>query len=338
MKLAPPSVLGQALYGFFRDYLPCQRAISPHTLQSYRDSLKLLLQFMAGKSGDPSSLTPEKFTVEQIMAFLHHLEAGRGNQAATRNVRLSAIHSFFRYLARERPEYMSQTQRILSIPFKRTDTREIQHLDFQEIHAVIAAIDRKQADGLRDLTLLSLMFNTGARVSEIVGLQAFDLRVASPPSVLLRGKGRKERTCPLWPETASLLRELLEKRGVQLTQPISVFLNHRGAPLTRFGIRLILRKYVRKAAQRQPSLKQKRLHPHSLRHSAAIHLLRSGVDISTIAHWLGHASLNTTNRYLTVDLEAKREALAKTQPLLMQSRSQKGWHRNPNLIAWLEGL
>jgi site-specific recombinase XerD len=125
---------------------------------------------------------------------------------------------------------------------------------------------------------------------------------------------------------------------VQLTQPISVFLNHRGAPLTRFGIRLILRKYVRKAAQRQPSLKQKRLHPHSLRHSAAIHLLRSGVDISTIAHWLGHASLNTTNRYLTVDLEAKREALAKTQPLLMQNRSQKGWHRNPNLIAWLEGL
>jgi len=338
MKPAPHSVLAQALQAFFTNYLPCQRALSPHTLLSYRDSLKLLLQFVAGKKGDPSRLTPDELSVERTVAFLRHLEVGRHNRAATRNVRLSAIHSFFRYLARERPEYLTQAQRIRSIPFKRTGTREIQHLDFQEIHAVIAAVDRRQEDGLRDLTLLSLMFNTGARVSEIVGLQASDLRLAAPPSVLLRGKGPKERTCPLWPETAALLRELLERRGVQWNQPVTVFRNHRGAPLTRFGIRLILRKYIRKAAQQQPTLKHKRLHPHCLRHSTAVHLLRSGVDLSTIAHWLGHASVNTTNRYLSVDLEAKREALAKTQPLLRGSRCQQNWRRKPNLIAWLESL
>jgi len=338
MKPNHPSTLGRALHGFFTDYLPHQRAMSPHTIQSYRDSLKLLLRFVAGKSDDPSCLTPETITVERITAFLHHLETGRHNQSATRNVRLSAIHSFFRYMARENPECVRQAQCVLSIPFKRTITREIQHLDFNEIHAVIASVDRAQANGLRDRALLSLMFNTGARVSEIVGLQASDLRLASPPNVLLRGKGRKERTCPLWPETAGLLRELMEQQGVTASRPVTIFLNHRGTPLTRFGVRLVLKKYVRKASEQQPSLKRKRLHPHSLRHSAAIHLLRSGVDISTIAHWLGHASLNTTNRYLTVDLEAKREALEKAQPLLTRSGRQQYWRKKPDLIAWLESL
>ncbi len=338
MKPSQPSTLGRALRGFFTDYLPNQRAMSPHTLQSYRDSIKLLLQFVAGKREDPSGLTPEMITVERITAFLHHLETGRHNQSATRNVRLSAVHSFFRYMARENPECVRQAQCVLSIPFKRTSTREIQHLDFNEIHAVIAATDRTQANGLRDRALLSLMFNTGARVSEIVGLQASDLRLASPPNVLLRGKGRKERTCPLWPETAALLRALMEQQGVTSSRLVPIFLNHRGAPLTRFGVRLVLKKYVRKASEQQPSLKRKRLHPHSLRHSAAIHLLRSGVDISTIAHWLGHASLNTTNRYLTIDLEAKREALEKAQPLLIKHGRQQNWRKNPDLIAWLESL
>ena len=338
MKPNQPSTLGRALRGFFVEYLPRQRALSPHTLQSYRDGIKLLLRFVAGKNGDPSSLTPEALTVERITAFLQHLETARHKQPATRNVRLSAVHSFFRYLARENPEHVSQAQCVLGIPFKRICTREVQHLDFEEIHAVIAAIDRAQANGLRDRALLSLMFNTGARASEIVGLQTTDLRLATPPSILLRGKGQKERTCPLWPETANLLRELMEQQGVTVSKPSAIVLNHRGAPLTRFGIRLILKKYVRKASERQPSLKRKRLHPYSLRHSAAIHLLRSGVDISTIAHWLGHASLNTTNRYLTIDLEAKREALEKAQPLVMKNGRQRNWRTKQDLIAWLESL
>ena len=322
MKAGHSSILSRALHGFFMDYLPQQRAMSPHTIQSYRDSIKLLLQFAAGKNADPSCLTAEALTVARITAFLHHLETGRHNQPATRNVRLSAIHSFFRYLGRENPEYLRQAQCVLSIPFKRTSIREIEHLDFNEIRAVMASVDRTQSNGLRDRALLSLMINTGARVSEVVGLQASDLRLASPPSALLRGKGKKERTCPLWPETAGLLRELME----------------RGTPLSRFGVRLVLKKYVRKASEQQPSLKRKRLHPHSMRHSAAVHLLRSGVDISTIAHLLGHASLNTTNKYLAIDLEAKREALEKAQPLLARNGSRRGWRNKTSLIAWLESL
>ena len=338
MKAGHPSILSRALHGFFMDYLPQQRAMSPHTIQSYRDSIKLLLQFAAGKNADPSCLTAEALTVARITAFLHHLETGRHNQPATRNVRLSAIHSFFRYLARENPEYLKQTQCVLSIPFKRTSVREIEHLDFNEIRAVIASVDPTQTNGLRDRALLSLMINTGARVSEVVGLQASDLRLASPANVLLRGKGQKERTCPLWPETAGLLRELMEQQGVSLSQPVAIFLNHRGTPLSRFGARLVLKKYVGRASERQPSLKRKRLHPHSMRHSAAVHLLRSGIDISTLAHLLGHASLNTTNKYLAIDLEAKREALEKAQPLLAGNGSRRGRRNKTDLIAWLESL
>ena len=330
------STLAATLHGFFTDYLPRQRALSPHTLHSYRDSLKLLLQFVAGKKGDPSQITLEDLTMERVATFLQYLETGRRNQSSSRNVRLSAIHSFFRYVGAQCPEHLAQVQRNLSVPFKRSATREIQHLSIDEIQAVLGAIDPSTGAGRRDLALLSLVFNTGARVSEIAGLQTADLRLAPPPSIVLRGKGRKERTCPPWPETAHLLQKVFEELA---PRPFgALFLNHRGQPVTRFGIRLILQKHLREATNRAPSLKHKRLHPHSVRHSTAVHLLRSGVDLSTIAHWLGHASVNTTNKYLAMDLEAKREALAKAKPLLKGGRRSGNWHRDPNLIAWLEQL
>jgi integrase/recombinase XerD len=312
--------------------------VSPHTLLSYRDSLKLLLKFAAGNKADPSRLAVEDLTVERITAFLQSLETRRHNRVSTRNVRLSAIHSFFRYLGGECPEHLAQARRILAIPFKRTGCREIAHLDFEEIQAVLEAVEIGRPNGHRDLALLSLMFNTGARVSETVGLQIEDLCLSAPFSVLLRGKGRKERTCPLWPETARFLQVLIDRRDVPAAQSGPVFLNARGGRLTRFGIRAILNKYVATAAQHYPSLRKKRLHPHSVRHSAAIHLLRSGVDLSTIAHWLGHVSVNTTNKYLSIDLEAKREALAKAKPLLNGNRRLADWRKDPNLIAWLEAL
>ena len=190
----------------------------------------------------------------------------------------------------------------------------------------------------RDLALLSLMFNTGARVSEIVALNTGDLRLSAPCSIALRGKGRKERTCPIWPETAALLQKLIEHRDPASGPSAPLFLNARGARLTRFGIRLILTKYVAKAALRHRSLRNKRLHPHSIRHSTAVHLLRSGVDMSTIAHWLGHVSVNTTNKYLSIDLEAKREALAKAKPLLKGKPRSAKWHQDGKLIAWLTAL
>jgi integrase/recombinase XerD len=340
MKQPKSPILALALKGFFLDYLPQQRALSPLTLQSYRDSLKLLLQFAAGQKGDPSQLAVEDLSVEKVTAFLQSLEILRKNRVSTRNVRLSAVHSFFRYLGGQHPEHLQQAQRILSIPFKRTGSREIQHLDFEEIQAVLKAVEPGDGDGngYRDLALLGLMFNTGARVSEIVGLQTADLRLAVPCSVLFRGKGRKERTCPIWPQTAGLLQKLLERQNSVPSPTAPVFLNARGVRLTRFGIRLILNKYVAKAASQQPSLKRKRLHPHSIRHSTALHLLRSGVDLSTIAHWLGHVSVNTTNKYISLDLDAKREALAKAKPLLKGDHHSGKWRRDPDLMAWLTAL
>ncbi len=257
MNPTAASVLAGTLHGFFTDYLPRQRAMSPHTLHSYRDSLKLLLRFVAGMKHDPSTLTVERLTVNQILAFLEHLESGRRNKACTRNVRLTAIHSFFRYLGGLHPEHLEQAQRVLSIPFKRVAIREIQHLDLAEIEAVLKSIDRSTRDGRRDRVLISLMFNTGARVSEIVGLKASDLRLLPPPSVLLQGKGRKERVCPLWPETANLIRKHLEELGIHPDRPETIFRNHWGRALTRFGVRLILRKHVGEAASNLPSLKKK---------------------------------------------------------------------------------
>jgi site-specific recombinase XerD len=333
------NTLAAALHGFFIDYLPKQRALSPHTLESYRDSLKLLLHFIAEKKQiDPCHIDVVNLPAEEVIAFLQHLEEQRENQVATRNVRLSAIHSFFRYLGSHYPEHLPQAQRILAVPFKRMETREIEHLEFAEIQAVLQGIDQSSGNGRRDSVLLGFMFNTGARVSEVVGLQACDLRLSAPASVLLRGKGRKERICPLWPETARVLREHLESEGIGLHEKCSVFLNHRGGNLSRFGIRLILQKHIQRAAKHTPSLKNKRLHPHSLRHSTAIHLLRSGVDLSTIANWMGHVSVNTTNKYLAHDLDAKREALAKAEPALPGKRRPRGWRNEKNLIQWLEAL
>lgn len=338
MNMSHSSTLAQILLGFFTQYLPKVRAMSLHTLHSYRDSIKLLLRFVAGKKGDPCHVEIEQLTTERITAFLDNLEHEHGNTVGTRNVRLGAIHSFFRYAGSCQPQHLELAQRVLSIPFKLTQLREIQHLDFAEIQAVLNVIDRSTQAGRRDLALLSLLFNTGARASEIVALKAADLQLTSPASILLHGKGRKERTCPLWPETARLLRLHLEEYNIPPERPEIVFRNQRGMPLTRFGLRVILQKHVRKAARGMPSLQRKRIHPHSLRHSTAVHLLRAGVDTTTIGRWLGHASPNTTDKYLTVDLAAKRQALAKAMPLMRRSGRRHDWRRDKNLITWLENL
>jgi site-specific recombinase XerD len=310
------TTLARALQDFFMAYLPRQRALSPHTRQSYRDSLKLLLLHLAGPSGDPCCLELAALTPQRVLAFLDHLETTRHNGAATRNVRLSAIHSFFRFVGGRFPEYLALAQRILSIPFKRTGHREIHYLDLADFRAVLRVIDRSTALGRRDVALLTLLFNTGARIS---------------------GKGGKERTCPLWSETVRLIRELLVEQQLAPTAAGSVFRNHRGQPLTRFGARLILKRHVAAAMTHTPNLRHKRIHPHSVRHSTAIHLLRAGVDLSTIAHWLGHVSVNTTNKYLTLDLKSKADALRRIKPL-RAGKHAAAWRKDTNLIRWLESL
>ena len=271
MKETSVTTLAQALRRFFGEYLPEQKGMSFHTLHSYRDSLKLLLKYAGGKNQDPSLLEVEHLTVDRIVAFLQHLETARKNKPCTRNVRLTAIHTFFRFVGTQYPQHLEQAQRILSIPFKRTEVREVEHLELAENRAVLRTIDRATLEGRRDYALLGLLFNTGARVSEIVDLKANDLTLASPPSVLFHGKGNKQRRCPIWPETARLLRRLLEEIGGDPRQPETVFRNHWGRNLTRFGIRFILAKYIRRAAQQVPSLRPKRLHPRSVRKLGACH-------------------------------------------------------------------
>jgi site-specific recombinase XerD len=211
-------------------------------------------------------------------------------------------------------------------------------LEFTEIQAVLAAIDRSTTNGRRDYALLASMFNTGARVQEIVALRVADLRVEAPPHLRLFGKGRKERICPLWPQTAELLHSLLAERSTQARADQSVFVNHRGGTLTRFGVRYILAKYCTRAREAMPTSATKRLHPHSMRHSTAVHLLRSGVDIVTISQWLGHASVTTTNRYATVDLEMKRRAIEQAGGLDDTATGLALWRADASILTWLEAL
>ncbi len=336
---APPNALASTLRGFFGDHLPTIRGVSPHTIRSYRDSVILLLRFLATTTGRPVvALDVSDLTVAHIVAFLHHLEQQRHVTATTRNVRLAAIHAFARFLAAQEPTYLDQAQRLLGIPFKRARPRPISYLEYDEIAAVLAGVDRSTEAGRRDYALVATMFNTGARVQEILDLRARDLQLTKPYQLRLVGKGRKVRWCPLWSQTAQLLRAWCIERQLDLRSDAPVFVNQRGQPLSRFGVRFILGKHVRQAAQHQPGLATKKLHPHSLRHSTAVHLLKSGVDLVTIAHWLGHASVNTTNRYVTVDLELKRKALARAASLGTSRSAPASWRRDASVLEWLEAL
>jgi len=338
MKKKKSNELGIALQGFFCNYLPRLKGMSLHTVHSYRDSLKLLLLFLARDNGSVDSLCFDDMNVNRIEAFLNHLETQRHNSTGTRNIRLSAIHSFFRYVATMFPEYIYLSQQILSVPFKRMHTRVVEYLEFEELEAVLDKVDRSKPDGRRDYALLSLMFNTGARVQELIDLKANNIQLSSPFSIHILGKGRKERICPIWTKTTRVLHEYLEERGIDPREPVTLFTNHLGTPLTRFGVRYILAKYIRKAAETHPALKVKRIHPHSIRHSTAVHLLKSGVDLVNIANWLGHASTNTTNKYATIDLNMKREAISKATPPHAESISHSSWRKNPNILAWLDSL
>lgn len=332
-----PNALARTLRDFFENYLPLVRGMSSHTILSYRDCFVLLLRYVSAEKQRPvPKLDIEDLDMEKILSFLQMLEDERHNSATTRNIRLSAIHTFFCYLSGRHPEKLEQCQRILGIPFKRTRSRLMEYFEYDEIQAVLAAIDRSKEDGKRDYVLIATMFNTGARVQEILDLQVHHLQLTGPFQVRLIGKGRKERICPLWPQTALLLKELVEMHAGTHSKE-HVFLNHRKEPLTRFGIRYILAKYCNLAKTSTPSLVNKKLHPHSIRHSTAVYLLKSGVDIVTISHWLGHVSINTTNQYISVDLETKRNAIKLADPVGTDSKKVP-WLTNTSVLEWLESL
>lgn len=338
MKAQLPNALARALRDFFADHLPRLRGMSPHTVQSYRDTFTLFLRFLSFHQGrHVAVLDLENIGAQEVIAFLQHLEDTRKNTSATRNVRLAAIHAFFRYLAGRHPERLESCQRVLGIPFKRSRTRPAEYLEYAEIQAVIDATDRGTPDGRRDYALLVTMFNTGARVQEAIDLRPCDLQLIKPFQVRLFGKGRKERLCPLWPQTAEVLKDFLSERRVDPHSREALFRNHRGEPLTRFGVRYLLAKYCNRARVTAPTLVKKRLHPHSMRHSTAVHLLQAGVDMTTISHWLGHASVNTTNRYATIDLQMKREAISKASPVTADGPAVT-WRTDKTILQWLEAL
>jgi integrase/recombinase XerD len=331
------NLLGPALRNYFTDHLPRLRGMSPNTIQSYRDSLVLLLRFVAcDRKRTVADLDLPDIDPEKVLAFLSYLERDRKNGVTTRNVRISAIHAFFRYVGTRHPDQLDLVQRILGIPFKRARERAVEYLEYEEIEALLSTIDQNTLDERRDYALLATMFNTAARVQEIVDLRACDLQLTRPVQARIFGKGRKERFCPLWPQTAKTLRSFCKERNLDLRSDAKVFLNHRGEGLTRFGVRYILAKYLRRARSRVASLAKKRLHPHSMRHSAAVAMLKSGVDLSSISQWLGHASLNTTNRYATIDLEMKRKAIAQVKTIPRSSCTP--WKKDRTILKWLESL
>lgn len=331
-------VLATELKYFLTDYLPRQKNASRLTIVTYRDALKLFLVHVArGKETSIDKLTFAEIDRTAVLQFLDAIERERHNAVTTRNARLTAIRSFFRSVATRHPDHLEASAQVLGIPTKRADNRAIDCLTLDEVNAILQTIDLTARNGHRDDALIRFMHNTGARVQEALDVLASDLRLDAPAHVRLRGKGRKERLCPLWADTAARLRRLLAERGVEPDARVPVFMNRiTGRALTRFGARYILTKYVGRAVARAPTLSKKRIHPHSVRHATALHLLQSGVDLNTVRCWLGHASVVTTNRYVEMDLEAKRAALEGTKA--MQGGTPPPLIPDASLLRWLESL
>jgi integrase/recombinase XerD len=330
-------LLGPFVRRFLLEDVVADRNLTTNTQRSYRDSIRLLLRFI----NDHHCTSSTRVTVEQVTpavarAFLAHLEEQRRNCVATRNQRLAAIHSLFCFIAGQVPELVDQASQIQAIPLRRTAPPVMAYLDKPEMDALLAVPDRLRPQGQRDYAMLLLLYNTGARATEAaeitVGAVTLD---ADPPSVHFLGKGRKTRICPLWPHTARVLRQLLGAR-IEGPRDEPVFRNVRGEPITRFGIHDLLARTVAKASETMPSLRSKRISPHTLRHTAAVHLLRAGVDINTIRAWLGHVSLETTNRYADVDLEMKAKAL-ETCAVTNADRTPT-WLKDKDLMAFLAAL
>jgi len=343
MKPRQPTEFGRCLMRFFQEYLPALRGVSLHTIRSYRDALVLLLRFTARETKRPiETLDIADVNADRVARFLKSLESERRNGIATRNARLAAIHTLARFLVAEHPEHLESLQRVLGIPFKR-GAREapIEYLEKTEIEVLLASIDRASWSGQRDYALFALMFNTGARVQEILNLRVRDLRLDPPYQVRLQGKGNKVRLCPIWPRTAHLLRDLLQTGHASDQDPADrpVFANRHGAAMTRFGVRYLLRKHVAAGSKKASTLVDKRIHPHSLRHTTAIFLLKAGVDFATISQWLGHASLNTTMRYARADIDLKRQALAQVFPDVLAPPKGGAYLLNGvDLAGWLRRL
>jgi site-specific recombinase XerD len=333
----PQPVLADLITRFFRRHLAAELNASPHTIASYRDTFRLLLRHVAAAVGRPvSRLTLDDFTPDAILRFLDALEQQRGNAIRTRNARLAAIRSFFAYLVGQEPVTAAGVHRILHIPFKKTLGRSVSYLSAAQVGAILAHVDRTTRKGQRDYLLLALLYDTGARIQEILDVCPADFRVDRLPFVRVTGKGRKARIVPLLPATATLVRRYLEDTRRPLSDTAPLFRNARGYPLTRSGAAFLLEYYRRLAHVRDPPLARLHISPHTLRHTKAMHLLQAGVHPVTIKDILGHADLKTLDVYVQADLDMKRRALEAT-PSAVTAPPAVPRHE-PDILAWLEQL
>lgn len=331
---ADRELIDQWVRRFLKDHLIEERNFSENTQKGYRDSLHLLFSFVGDQCRRPiDSLALEDITKERLKLFLKHLETERGCSVATRNQRLAAIRAWARFIGSNNSEYLAWCNDIRGIPFKKTELSQREYMTKQETDALLSAPDRNTDQGTRDYALLLFMYNTGTRADEVARLCIDDLRLNdSQPCVRIMGKGRKIRMCPLWSLTIDTLTPLIAGR----VSHERLFLNRCRQPITRFGIFSLVRRYVSKASESTPSLSGKRISPHSIRHTTAMHLLKAGIDINTIRDWLGHVSVDTTNIYTEIDLEMKAKALSHCE-IFEKTRPRKQW-RKSGVLQFLKSI
>ncbi|MHA2407614.1 MAG: tyrosine-type recombinase/integrase [Candidatus Ranarchaeia archaeon] len=325
---------------FFYQYLIGSKGLSTNTILSYKNTIKFLLCFCSDYLKKPvDQLNIEDLDDKIILSYLNYIENTMENSKNTRNIRLSGIRAFFNFLSREESTVLQQCRKIQGIPAKRIEYKTVEYLDDNEVQAIFDSVDPKSQRGIRDKALFLILYNTGARVQEIVNLTIKDLRLDLPGQVKFLGKGKKQRACPLWPETVNALKKYLKEHQEEGSYNERVFLNANGKPITRFGIRHIIKQYAKKAAERCPSLKNKAVGPHTFRHSTAMHLIQAGNDINMVRLWLGHADINTTHIYVEIDLDMKQKILNTIQPPTSNTKQNnfKKW-QEPNILKWLDEL
>ena len=322
---------------FFHQYLGVIRGRSDKTILAYRDAIKLLFCFASDRlKRDVDELTIEDLDEKVILAFLDYIEKGRKCSVRTRNARFAAISTFFKFVGREEPALLPQCHRIRTIPRKRGQDRTIDYLDEKEVQAVLNSINPTSRTGTRDKALVLFLFNTGARVQEAVDVPIDHLRLDTQGHVKLFGKGRKERVCLLWPETVDAVGAYLADRSPQEPSERRLFLNANGDSITRFGVRHIVQKYARLASQECLSIRKKKVGPHTMRHSTAVHMLEAGNDINMVSQWLGHAGIGSTHPYAEISLDMKRKMLERCSPPI-NKKARREWQQ-PKTIQWLDAL
>lgn len=339
---ASPPLLGAVLVSFFNDYLKLQRGLRPNSITSYADALRLLLEFAARVGRKKiTQLALDDLDSELVSQFLNFIEERRNNSAQSRNQRLAALCTFFEYVGRRFPERLGQAQKVVAIPRKRAQLPETIFLERDEIESTLAAVPGDRRYALRDRTLLIFLYNTGARVQETADLRVRDIHYDPNPSVHLHGKGDKWRVCPLWEETAKLLNKLLSEHDCASSPDQPVFTGATDAALTRFGIYKIIRRYTTHIVKKRADERVRLVSPHVWRHSTAVHLLEAGVEVNVIRAWLGHATLETTNRYAEITLRTKQAALEKcVVPAITDERIPRKplWQTDATLLNWLQSL